>query len=72
MRRTSDGRESASFYHRAKHLQVALMAIGLMIGLLWPASQKDSCGPRMETGCSIGRAASSALSSNYCPGLTVG
>ena len=38
VRRASGGRESASLYHRAKHLQVALMAIGLLIGLLWPAT----------------------------------
>jgi integrating conjugative element membrane protein (TIGR03747 family) len=38
IRRTSGGRESASLYHRAKHLQVALMAIGLLTGLLWPAT----------------------------------
>ena len=38
IRRASGGRESASLYHRAKHLQVALMATGLLIGLLWPAS----------------------------------
>ncbi len=35
IRRASGGRESASLYHRAKHLQIALMAIGLLIGLLW-------------------------------------
>ncbi|MBE0624599.1 MAG: DUF4400 domain-containing protein [Burkholderiales bacterium] len=38
IRRASGGRESASLYHRAKHLQVALMAIALLVGLLWPAS----------------------------------
>ena len=38
IRRASGGRESASLYHRAKHLQVALMAIGLLTGLLWPAA----------------------------------
>ena len=38
IRRASGGRESASLYHRAKHLQVALMATGLLIGLFWPAS----------------------------------
>ena len=38
IRRASGGRESASLYHRAKHLQVALMAIGLLTGLLWPAT----------------------------------
>ena len=38
IRRASGGRESASLYHRAKHLHVALMATGLMAGLLWPAT----------------------------------
>ena len=38
IRRASGGRESASLYHRAKHLQVALMAIALLVGLLWPAA----------------------------------
>jgi len=38
IRRASGGRESASLYHRAKHLQVALIAIGLLTGLLWPAT----------------------------------
>lgn len=38
IRRACGGRESASLYHRAKHLQIALLAIGLLIGLLWPAS----------------------------------
>ncbi|TAK43649.1 MAG: DUF4400 domain-containing protein [Betaproteobacteria bacterium] len=38
IRRASGGRESASLYHRAKHLQVALMATGLLICLFWPGS----------------------------------
>lgn len=38
IRRASGGRESASLYHRAKHLQVVLMAISLLICLFWPAS----------------------------------
>ena len=38
IRRASGGRESASLYHRAKHLQVALMTIGFLTGLLWPTS----------------------------------
>jgi len=38
IRRACGGRESASLYHRAKYLQVALMVIALLIGLLWPAS----------------------------------
>ncbi len=37
IRRASAGRESASLYHRAKHLQVALAATGVLVGLLWPA-----------------------------------
>ena len=38
IRRVSGGRESASLYHRAKYLQVVLMATGLLICLFWPAS----------------------------------
>lgn len=38
IRRASGGRESASLYHRAKHLQVVLMAISFLICLFWPAS----------------------------------
>lgn len=38
IRRASGGRESASLYHRAKHLQVALITTSLLIGLFWPAS----------------------------------
>jgi len=38
IRRATGGRESASIYHRAKHLQVVLMATGLLICLFWPAS----------------------------------
>ena len=38
IRRASGGRESASLYHRAKHFQLALIAIGLLISLLWPAT----------------------------------
>lgn len=38
IRRASGGRESASLYHRTKHLQVALLAIGLLTALLWPAT----------------------------------
>jgi hypothetical protein len=37
IRRASAGRESASLYHRAKRLQVALAATGVLVGLLWPA-----------------------------------
>ena len=36
IRRASGGRESASLYHRAKHLQVVTMATSLLIFLIWP------------------------------------
>lgn len=36
IRRASGGRESASLYHRAKHLQVVLLAVGGMVSLLLP------------------------------------
>lgn len=38
IRRASGGRESASVYHRAKHLQVVLVAMTAAIALLLPAS----------------------------------
>jgi integrating conjugative element membrane protein (TIGR03747 family) len=38
IRRASGGRESASLYHRAKHLQVVLLAMGGTVSLLSPAS----------------------------------
>lgn len=38
IRRACGGRESGSLYHRAKHLQVALMATSLLVGLLWPGA----------------------------------
>lgn len=38
IRRASGGRESASIYHRAKHLQVVLLAVGGTISLLLPVS----------------------------------
>ena len=38
IRSVSGGRESASLYHRAKHLQVVLLAVGGTITLLLPAS----------------------------------
>lgn len=38
IRRASGGRESASLYHRAKHLQVMLLITAAVIGLLLPAS----------------------------------
>jgi integrating conjugative element membrane protein (TIGR03747 family) len=37
IRRACRGRESASLYHRAKHLQVALTAWVILATLLWPA-----------------------------------
>ena len=37
IRRACGGRESASLYHRAKHLQVALTVAAVLTGLLWPA-----------------------------------
>ena len=38
IRRASGGRESASRYHRAKHLQVMVLAIGCAVTLVAPAS----------------------------------
>lgn len=38
VRRASGGRESASLYHRAKHLQVVLLVTTTVVGLLLPAS----------------------------------
>jgi integrating conjugative element membrane protein (TIGR03747 family) len=38
IRRASGGRESASLYHRAKHLQVVMVAMGGAVNLLLPAS----------------------------------
>jgi len=38
IRRASGGRESASLYHRAKHLQVAVLTMGTLGILLWPSS----------------------------------
>lgn len=32
------GRESASLYHRAKHLQMTLLALGMAVILVWPGS----------------------------------
>ena len=37
IRRASGGRESASLYHRAKHLQVAVAGTGVLAVLVWPA-----------------------------------
>ncbi len=36
IRRACGGRESGSLYHRAKHLQVALIVVAVLTGLLWP------------------------------------
>lgn len=36
IRRASGGRESASLYHRAKHLQVAVAGTGVLAVLVWP------------------------------------
>lgn len=36
IRRACGGRESGSLYHRAKHLQVALIVVALLTVLLWP------------------------------------
>jgi integrating conjugative element membrane protein (TIGR03747 family) len=38
IRRASGGRESASLYHRAKHLQVVAVATGVLTVLIWPAA----------------------------------
>lgn len=38
IRRASGGRESASIYHRAKHLQAAVLTVGTLGILLWPSS----------------------------------
>jgi integrating conjugative element membrane protein (TIGR03747 family) len=38
IRRASGGRESASLYHRAKHLQVVAVVTGVLAVLLWPAA----------------------------------
>lgn len=37
IRRASGGRESASLYHRAKHLQVVVVVTGIVTVLVWPA-----------------------------------
>jgi hypothetical protein len=36
IRRAAGGRESASLYHRAKHMQVAVAGIGFVTVLVWP------------------------------------
>ena len=38
IRRACGGRESASLYHRAKHLQVVLLAMGGVLTLIQPVS----------------------------------
>ena len=37
IRRVCGGRESASLYHRAKHLQVAAAAMAILVLLIWPS-----------------------------------
>lgn len=37
IRRASGGRESASLYHRAKHLQVAVVGSAILALLVWPS-----------------------------------
>lgn len=37
IRRASGGRESASLYHRAKYMQVAVAVMGVVVVLVWPA-----------------------------------
>ena len=36
IRRSCGGRESASLYHRAKYLQMAVLGLGGVIVLVWP------------------------------------
>lgn len=43
MRRACGGRESGSLYHRAKHLQVALIVVAVLTGLLWPPVTDVRC-----------------------------
>lgn len=38
IRRTCGGRESASLYHRAKYLQMAVLGLGGLTVLVWPAA----------------------------------
>ena len=38
IRRAGGGRESASLYHRAKYLQVTLLALGTVTLLVWPGA----------------------------------
>jgi integrating conjugative element membrane protein (TIGR03747 family) len=42
IRRASGGRESASLYHRAKHLQVVALAFGVTVTLVWPGPVSPS------------------------------
>jgi integrating conjugative element membrane protein (TIGR03747 family) len=42
IRRASGGRESASLYHRAKHLQVVVFALGVAATLVWPGPVSPS------------------------------
>jgi len=36
IRRSCGGRESASLYHRAKYLQMAVLGLGAVVLLVWP------------------------------------
>ena len=38
IRRSCGGRESASLYHRAKYLQMAVVGLGGVIVLVWPGT----------------------------------
>jgi hypothetical protein len=42
IRRASGGRESASLYHRAKHLQGVALASGVAVTLVWPGPVSPS------------------------------
>ncbi len=43
IRRACGGRESASLYHRAKHLQVAAIALTVLTILAWPTAVNPVC-----------------------------
>ena len=46
IRRDCGGRESASLYHRAKYLQLAVLGLGGLALLMWPVQvQWQLCGP---------------------------
>ena len=54
IRRSCGGRESASLYHRAKYLQMAVLGLGGVIVLVWP-------GPIPWLWVAVAMAASSAM-----------